>query len=639
MRKQVLKLAALVTFVGVGTLFATDFKTPLVIGRGPIGYTFKKTHKKKYNLDLWSAGYFKEFSKAYIKHGTKTSPLTELMFGKSEFTLSEAFENSTECDPYMYLFQNTNPFLGITQIAPRVSYTEKGVTLGGKLEYPVWKNKGRVGLRVSVPIKQVRMERDDYAEEALMEYGDLVIDGDAVNITDSDGTRSTFFPIKRFNMALVNNLLTLDGHGQVGKILKLDTGAGADHYSGVNARQYNLAHDAVQAYTGPGGANPIPYVILVENTGSRPPFGYPTGVTTNAGNVFSIDTDLVDCGRATANTLALNPDNLPTPGDEHGYVFARDYNYTQMTNAQLKQLWLSPIFGGTSHNNLSRGEEGVIDAQLRFYKGNIYEWLQNSGNIMFQTHEYAGIGDIPVELYYEHTFNDKWVGEISGGLVIPTGGGKKYSYNPYRVRLGNGGHVELKLGAMAAWKAVNWLGLKLDASYNFVLSSVEQRAASYKGATVKNLLNREDANVDWGYFVGHFDFNFYHPKTSSLSSTIGYEFLFKTEDKINFKNKTSLTHPLGKAWGNGAHLLKVDETQVGLGVEDADWAPCWIDSPMTLDNSVARKNTEEFAHKVRFESNYAPMKYLDLFVGGAYVFAGKNAPKEAEGYAGFNVKF
>jgi hypothetical protein len=130
--------------------------------------------------------------------------------------------------------------------------------------------------------------------------------------------------------------------------------------------------------------------------------------------------------------------------------------------------------------------------------------------------------------------------ELVLGVRFPTGTTKNSCNNPYRAiaKLGNGEHFEVKLGANFAWDACKWFSLKLDLSYNFVLEGKEQRAAVFAGSTVKNIGPCTDADVDWGYFIGRLDFQFVHPKTCCLSTVMGYEIYYKTEDHLTFKKTT-----------------------------------------------------------------------------------------------------
>jgi hypothetical protein len=173
--------------------------------------------------------------------------------------------------------------------------------------------------------------------------------------------------------------------------------------------------------------------------------------------------------------------------------------------------------------------------------------------------------------------------------------------------MGNGSHYEIKLGALAAWQAVRCMNVKLDLSYNFAIKATEQRKAAYKGATIKNFGDRADAKVDWGYFVGNIDFNFTHPKTKKINGMVGYQLYYKTEDNIRF-NKVTHTN-------------------------------AWLGTTMTLDNKVARMDTEGWAHRVRLEGSYNLSKYCTASVGSLWTFAGHNVPVESDIHVAWQTRF
>ena len=88
-----------------------------------------------------------------------------------------------------------------------------------------------------------------------------------------------------------------------------------------------------------------------------------------------------------------------------------------------------------------------IDNLYFYYNPDVEQWLADRGFVI-ATDEQTGLGDIPVELFYEHSFNDKWRGELCFGVLFPTGnGGSDYAGNPFRVQMGKGSHWEIKLGA------------------------------------------------------------------------------------------------------------------------------------------------------------------------------------------------
>jgi hypothetical protein len=255
---------------------------------------------------------------------------------------------------------------------------------------------------------------------------------------------------------------------------------------------------------------------------------------------------------------------------------------------------------------------------------NAYEWLHDRG-MDFETFTKEGIGDVDIEGFYEHTFNEHLVTELSVGVRLPTS--KKSDYitdddrnttNPYRVPLGNNGHWEVKGGGMVAWQPSDYFSVKGEAYYSMALEENEERAASFKNAFIKNIGPKADAAVDWGYFVARVDINVNHPKTSDITGVLGYEFMYKREENVRH-TKTKLASWLGRMFNSTTGLF--DETTY------------------TLDNDLASQHTNAIAHRLRCEVSWILSDWLESFWGGAWTFAGKNMPREFDMHLGFHVAF
>jgi hypothetical protein len=651
-----------------GELMPTEFRAPLATERGPLRYDMVQK-KKKWSLDTWAISHYRSANKAFLKHGTDTKELPALIFGKSEFTLGEAFEDA---EPNKYYTEHRNPFLKITSFKPLVSYTEWGMTLGGRFEYPCFGDKNRVGAKISVPFKTVRMERDSDGENRLSGLNDSVIRGDSVLIEatnkERDGReKKVFSDITRYKLELLWELLRLNNQGQVISALELGNGQGEfpgnpNKYSGIMGRQYGkkilhvLSYDGIEA----------PFVVTSE---IEIPHNSPVGVTSNRYGLFmpADAKNRVKFGFDLDNQPSLlSPSRLrPFPtteanfimGKNAGCAFASNLDYTNLPNLPgFKKCWAHPVYVGDTAQltNVSRAAIEQIDELLGAHSMKAEEWLKEYGNFEFATNQRTGLGDIGLDFFWEHSFNEDWRGEVIAGIKFPTGGSSKYTYNPYRVQLGNGNHFELKLGADLGWATpLDWMNLKADASYNFALKAKEKRIASFKGAEIKNIGPNVDADVKWGYFLGHLDATLYHPKTDVLSSTFGYEFYYKTKDNINFKNKKIANHWLGKAWGAVTSIKAEAEAESEAEAEERllmaagqiarprtdDRGNGWVPYEMELENAVAEKNTERIAHRFRFETNWRARKHLNIIFGGVYTFAGQNIPRETDWHCGVEVKF
>lgn len=658
--KNLTKVALLASLGFAGQLLATEFRAPIATTNGPLYYSFDKLHKKKSNFTMWSVGEARESSEAYIKHGTSTHPLGQLFFGKDKFTIGESFQDAQATK--WGITEGYNPYLDLTKIAPRVSYSERGVIWGASWDYPVWKNAGRIGLRASVPFKYVRLERDEQAEDAELGIQEHVVKGDQRYVRtfyttppSNANPYNTLGHISSYRLKLLNNLLWINNAGSVVTFYNV----AKENRATIDAL-YNKSNDystAANTYGSGEAETKIPFVVIkAAQAGKAPHFqGGALLVDLDTGNPIAQETNKAGVLYGNSDRKTGTPPALPatykleaigTTGSNiaynasapKAYVFTnQDYsklNYLADPNSINEDWWVTTIHGlNTAPIPTSQSTVNNIDDLLLHYTFEVTDWLQERG-FQMMSNEDTSFGDITADLFYEHTFNDNWRGELCFGVKFPSGnGGSNYGvpmHNAYRVQTGNGSHWELKLGAWGAWQAIDWMNIKLDVEANFALEKTEHRCAAYKGAHVKNFGPKEDAEVDWFYFIGNLDFNFTHPKTKKIKGLIGYQFYYKTEDHIDFKKSKDTTW-LGQVWADASGNRCVPNT-TALGTQ-------FVDLTMELDGHVARMDTEAFAHRVRLEGAYTLSKYITVAVGGLYTFAGQNIPAEADIHAGCNVRF
>lgn len=340
---------------------------------------------------------------------------------------------------------------------------------------------------------------------------------------------------------------------------------------------------------------------------------------------------------AVADITQLNANlNNALTVDQVGY-FQNTVNYSGIADAttglnqagldQAKNLWVvfrraadannSERFAQNPTGSASAGQTvaNQIENLLQLYRINPLIFFEQQG-YTFDDQIRNGIGDIDLDLFYEHKFSDCWVGELAVGVKFPTGGDKDKYGTPWPAVCGNGQHWEVKLAGLIAYQPYCWMNVKIDASYNFVLEATEHRMAAFKGAQIKNFGPRADADVDWGYFIGHVDMNFFHPKTQDVRTTVGYEIYYKTEDHLKFK-KSSAASWLGKKFVGGA----------------------FVEDLQPLDNGLARKNTNSIGHKLRTETSCQINQYFELYAGGSWTFAGQNVMKDRDLHGGFTIRY
>ena len=250
---------------------------------------------------------------------------------------------------------------------------------------------------------------------------------------------------------------------------------------------------------------------------------------------------------------------------------------------------------------------------------NIYEWLYSQDEeVEFKSFYADSVGDAKIEVYAEQNISDRLRIELSGTVVLPTGGKALYKSNPYQMYAGNGGHWEVAPGALIALKACDFISVKADAKYSFVLNAVEERGACFVGAKIKNIGPKVEADVKWRYFTGNVDINFTHPNTAAITGLVGYQF--------NYKHKEVLKYV-------------VSDMESWLGKEYNKTNDCFVNAPFPLDEDLAVIYTNSISHKLRFESSFLLSGWMEFFCGGSWAFMGKNAMATIDAHVGFHVAF
>lgn len=661
MKKKIAKYSLLALSLAGGKLYATDFHTPLP--NAPLRYEFLDTKGQKSIANFWSTAYFRSADKAHMHDGFKSKPLSELIFGKSEFHIADSFQNAT--DDGFGLTQNENPYLGTVRIAPRVAYTEEGITVGGNWTYPVWGQKGRIGVRASVPFRSIRMEKDSESEAYAVGDQRKVVEGDIryinptnASLGDSNAgnapkqlTNIGYYNLKflskvKYVSDAQGHVIALFGKNAAGKYIVgekvlptaaqvnsglLGNNGGGSTYTGVPPMLVLRAKNHKNPPVGTGGG------IWFDN--STNPAALVNAVTGNThiayvprtGNVIlNIPGSTAPAGA----TLMTPASSLSGAGVDSAVVLAADGSYplTDITD----DLWLTTMHGGTTDVGSpvedSAAAKTTIDSALGLYNNNtqnLDSWLAQRGYV-FKTYNLIGIGDADIDVFYNHRFSNRFMCEGYLGMRLPTGAGDVYHGNPYRMYLGNGDHFELRLGADLAWEITKTISMQADMNYNVALQTTEHRMEAYKGAKVKNIGPKANADVDWSYFVGNLNVTFCHPKTKDIATTVGYEFYCKTKDHIDFKHSHSQNHWLGASFVGADGTTPADATTVGTQ---------YVVLPMKLDGDVAAMRTDSIAHRAYIEGSYRFSKYLSMNFGGKYTLVGRNTPCEGEAYTGVDVKF
>jgi hypothetical protein len=616
MNKTMIQRLLAVSLLGLmSSAQAYELRSPWISERGPLTYVFENDKEDRYSLNLWNALYSREAHKAYKKHSTKTKELTALYFGKDNFRLSEAFENSVA----PLASENYIPAIRLARLTPRAQYNESGITFGGRFEYPVWGNKGRIGLRAAIPFRCIEIEREDFSG--------VPGNGDTEDILV---TTITSPPPANPGEALSPAIaIRLDALEALRQSSSLNSFVNYHNAAGAAGRVRMTGHSVDVGFPQP--ATPPAIDINQSVNLLYSPSGIPPQLAPNDARL-----DINVPGNLTA-LKALPVTGVVAADSTLRYIFDRAVDYTNLADeanitvaqrlavqAAKETLWVLDFRDDNNVGpNTVLGDAAQLGiGYLQFLTENAYAWLHDHG-VDFNSERRTGLGDIDIDFFYEHRFCKEVIMEAMFGIRIPTSTSDNYVGNPYRPNLGNGNHVELKLGAMVAYQPADWINMKLDMYYSFALENTEHRPAAFKGAQIYGLGPKADAKVDWGYFVGRLDFNMFHPKTKSLSSTIGYELYAKQKDHVRFKQETI-------------------ESWLGRTLDTNPTSPTFnqfVENLQTLDNGVAEMHTDRIAHRFRGEAAYRFSKYFEMFLGGVFTFAGKNAPRETDYHGGFRVTF
>jgi len=608
----------IVVFAGfTSRVCAENIHAPMLCEHGPLRYLFDFDEPvSERNLKLWSAAYFRYASSAYLdKMGTQTDELSRLFFNQADFKLTEAF-------PDCLVSQNSefyNPLIRTVHLHTKANYREKSVVFGGRYAIPVYKDVGRVGVRVAFPIKAVEVRRLD--TDSVPRGADLqevmAIANQVVPSRSGAATTATNVPMVRmdFAEALVqsrrnNPALTLGDPNRApsigGQII-----SDADLSGGESALATSIKN-CVAVVRSPEGFIP------------RPPEVKNTAVVTSA-TVDGTDAVLPADGNAEYQLIY----RFETVGNPGKYSSLADETTNDIDERRARQrtkegLWLIPRVSSTDSTLSSYTHGGALKTLTDLSSQvteNAYEWMKDKGYV-FETANYSGFGDCLIDFFYEHALGDKCYGELSLGVSVPaaqedTANNVKEYSSPYRVHLGNAKHWEVRLGAALAAQPLSRLNIKVDGYYSFVLPHEEMRHASFRGAGVKGVGPLVPVFVNWNYCVGRVEATVFHFKARAISNMVGYEIFYKCRDALEFPSNSMNTW-LGRTFASDGSVLRND---------------------FPLDATVATENTRVIAHRCKFETSFRATTQCEFSLGFGYTFAGQNAPQAIDGSFALNVSF
>jgi hypothetical protein len=578
------KSTVLVALGCASQLFAGQMTAPLF--EGVASHDFDPPLRSQWRVATDVHGYMRSAHRSFGAHGFSTQELPAIIFNKESFRLSNAFEDCL----VPHNTQHYNPFMRIITIAPRAQYKEQGAVVSIGAERSVFKGKARWGVRAKLPIKSVEWERLDQGGRRDSQTEDVIKwqKNENTQSTIGFGYRLDFLeamPTKDFRQSQVEYDATGGGNTFI-RMFGGDT-------RGVDTVRNSGAIYSPEGYT---------------------PRGSRVGVLASGVSTTQLPSSLDNLSADTVYFLG-NSDSYPNLSDEA----ARDVA-TRVANQDKKAtVWVVSTHAGDG-SLIEASATQAISTEMKdllpTYNANCYEWFHDQGYDLASSRE-MGIGDLDLELYYEHILSDRAVAHLGFVASLPTSYGtagmeNDFSKNPYQARLGNGHHVELGGSVGFDIEALSWLAIHLDGQYRFALDRSETICGTPQGSLIKNMGPGIKADVHWSSFVSNLDFQWCHPHTTDVTGYFGYQFYYKAADTVRYSAST-MESWLGKTY---------DST---LGVRDYT-----VDNPMTLDNALASAGTEQLAHRVKAGLSYHFSDWLSVSAGGALTIAGQNMPRELD---------
>jgi hypothetical protein len=538
----------------------------------------------------------------------KTVPLSQLWFGKADFSARDIGFVSSE----------GNPFLAFTNFSPRFRYYENGVALALNAYRLVGCDKSWfVGARAALPICSIQVNEVASVKLSTItpDFEDTIVPIQQQLHGTSPGTGSVDSrDVKAYRLDFLSTLEMPDGTPMVeyGTVTGDITGntriAGQDITNNVTQTIGGDTNDRrapVYVYKQSSGIVPLPPkgLTVASLTGNVPPTGQNLMISSDANVLLAAD----GSGPVDGQWAAFGGFTPTPPGGQPNYQ--ADYAGNLGTNvAAQKQLFVVPVgtsSGGTTFEPIGLVVQNTIDyviQKLQLASTVALDFFADKGYSLSSCT--SGAGDTFID-FYGGKWCDCWYGDLLVGLRLPTGTDSDNQKNLYQQMTGNNGHFGLKFGVEGGYKACDWMGIKGDVFWRHNFRATEKRAAAFVGSTVHNFGPCIDAQVKWNDLQAHVDVTVFLPKCPNTGWDVGYEFYYRTKD--------DLCYCATQAY-NLAGVLQ------------------------TLDPNLAAADSKLLSHKVRFEV-FSQWECVEAFLGASYIFAGDNVMKEREWHIGMKAYF
>lgn len=544
-------------------------------------------------MHTYSSSYMRSADEAFAAHGIRRKPLSSLYFGKSDFRLSNMFKNSlASLDT-----KNYTPYVRILKMHPRVQYREFGTHLGLTAYTHTKNGRGRIGVRVDVPVMRREVERKDHGSRGPATTQDLVNE-QSIKI-DKSGGDDEDYRIDRAHTYRLDFLEALPKNTQY---------ESAVTYGSSNTIQVfdRSLHEVSEAIGGAFLTSPESYVPRGENVGVAEAT---TGKTT-------LPTDLSSLSPGTVYYALLNADYSDT-ADAADKTIAK-----RLADQDLKAtVWLVPTFDDVdtlSMNTKSKSIQASMNDALKDFNANQFEWMHDR-DYALESAQDNGLGDITIEFFSGYDWEKLSLNGCTG-VILPTANGTTQMKNPYEIHLGYRKHTIAFAGLDFDYAlGKSNVTLSGNAKYSTALGAEEHRCAMPVGAQIKNMGPVMPVRSSWQFIDAGLLFTLQHPYTAAISLSGGYQFYYKTRDSLAFGH-TSVESWLGATYNATTKKFSTANTFVPNEV-------------------VSTRHTQSISHSLTGKLNYRISDWMRISGGGSYVIAGKNCPQTIEAHLSCVVAF
>lgn len=547
---------------------------------------------------------------------SNTIPLAQLWFGKSSFTVADAFEGGEVSGPV------DNPFVLFTTLKPQLGYNERGAFIGATVNRfnlgcnGDWFVSARIGLPISiVEVNQRSVNNSGSIDPDFVNTITTIQQqfngGDDASKGSLDGR-----DVRAYRLDLLTSLKLPNGDPMVvfGTASSNTTVAGQDIT--INTNQLSQASTGINApmYVYKQSSGIIPITPAGQDANST----FPTADFQNLliaqspdGVLQANGTQIAPGGVGPVVTMAdgqwASFNGLPNPGAGSAQV-----NYAGGLGANKsiqKQLFLVPVGSSSSvsFEPIGLTVQNIIDRvieDLQLSGANPISFLAEQGIDFGRSDCTTGAGDLFMDIWGGKQ-NDCWFADGLFGLRVPTGTKTSCPQRIFAQPNGSNGHFGIRLGLEGGYMLRNWLGLKAEVFWTHFCKARERRAATFTGSNIRNIGPCVDADVSWNSVVLYLDATFFSRCCPDAGWDFGYEFYARSKDKLCYA-----------------------VTQI------ADFAG----SVKTLDACAGAFGSNTQSHKLRAEF-FNRWGCFQIFFGGSYIVAGRYVMKETEWHLGVKADF